>query len=64
MKMSELKQLSSTELSARLFACRQEYYSYQEEVLASKEKNYRKLGLLRRDIARLQTALRDARVSN
>lgn len=57
MKMSELKQLSSTELTSQLLQSRQEYYGWLESVMTGKEKNYKKLNKLRRNVARLKTAL-------
>ncbi|MEX0649914.1 MAG: 50S ribosomal protein L29 [Candidatus Andersenbacteria bacterium] len=58
MKYEEITQLSPTELQARLHESQSLYYAMKDEVLSGKEGNYKKLSALKKDIARLQTALK------
>ncbi|MEX1112197.1 MAG: 50S ribosomal protein L29 [Candidatus Andersenbacteria bacterium] len=58
MKYEEITQLSKTELQTRLTEAQSSYYATKDEVLSGKEGNYRKLRALKRDIARMQTALK------
>lgn len=55
----DFRALDVPALTARLEQLRQEYASAHEAVRAGKEKNHARLALLRRDIARAQTVLRE-----
>ncbi len=59
MKIKELRQLTATELHARLQNQLREYYQWQLSVASGKEKNCKKLRQLRRDIARVRTVLQE-----
>lgn len=63
MKTNELRNLTATELIARLATLEQEYFSMAENVRVGKEKNHAQLRGLRADIARLKTLVRQQRSS-
>jgi large subunit ribosomal protein L29 len=59
MKPQELRQLTEQDLVERLKVAERDYYQWQREVAAGKEKNHRKLRGVRQVIARLQTVLKE-----
>ena len=55
--MKELTQLSEQDLTKSLTEVQHELLAWQEKVMAGKETNHAKLRWLRRDVARIKTAL-------
>lgn len=58
MKMSEIQQMTLDELRGKLAESREEFLHWQDQIFSGKEKNYKKAQLLKRDIARILTAMR------
>ena len=59
MKPNELKDLSVEELEARLVETREELFNLRFQNATGQLDNYKRLGILRRDVARLKTILRE-----
>lgn len=62
MKMQELTNLSVEELNDRLVVAKQDFVTWRENILMGKEDNYAALHRLRKDIARIKTAIRQRQV--
>jgi large subunit ribosomal protein L29 len=58
-KSSELKDLSVEELEARLVETKEELFNLRFQNATGELDNYKRLGILRRDVARLKTLLRE-----
>ncbi len=58
MKTLELRNLSEADLLAALQETQREIVKWQDDIINSKEKNYKKVRDLRREVARLKTTLR------
>jgi large subunit ribosomal protein L29 len=58
-KPNELKDLSVEELEARLVETREELFNLRFQNATGQLDNYKRLGVLRRDVARLKTILRE-----
>ena len=58
MKMQELRELNSEQLRGRMAELAGELATLREAVHFGKEKNHAKIAVLKKDIARTQTALR------
>ena len=58
-KASELRDLSVDELETRLAETKEELFNLRFQNATGQLDNYRRLGILRRDIARLHTLLRE-----
>jgi len=58
-KASELRDLSLDELETRLAETQEELFNLRFQNATGQLDNYRRLGILRRDIARLHTLLRE-----
>jgi len=61
MKPAELKALSLEELAAKSLELRGEFFNAKLKKATGQLENTAKLGLLRRDIARVETVLREKR---
>jgi large subunit ribosomal protein L29 len=59
MKPSELRDLSAEELEARLVETKEELFNLRFQNATGQLDNYKRLGILRRDVARLKTMLRE-----
>jgi large subunit ribosomal protein L29 len=59
MKASDLKDLSVDELEARLVETKEELFNLRFQNATGQLDNYKRLGILRRDVARLKTILRE-----
>jgi large subunit ribosomal protein L29 len=59
MKPSELRDLSVEELEARLVETKEELFNLRFQNATGQLDNYKRLGILRRDVARLKTMLRE-----
>ena len=59
MKPNELKDLSVEELEVRLVETREELFNLRFQNATGQLDNYKRLGILRRDVARLKTILRE-----
>jgi large subunit ribosomal protein L29 len=59
MKPSELRDLSVEELEARLVETKEELFNLRFQNATGQLDNYKRLGILRRDVARLKTILRE-----
>jgi large subunit ribosomal protein L29 len=59
MKASDLKDLSVEELEARLVETKEELFNLRFQNATGQLDNYKRLGILRRDVARLKTILRE-----
>jgi large subunit ribosomal protein L29 len=59
MKSSDLKDLSVDELEDRLVETREELFNLRFQNATGQLDNYKRLGILRRDVARLKTILRE-----
>ncbi|MGH2787418.1 MAG: 50S ribosomal protein L29 [Actinomycetota bacterium] len=59
MKLSELRDLSIEELEARLTETKEELFNLRFQNATGELDNYKRLGILRRDVARLKTLLRE-----
>jgi large subunit ribosomal protein L29 len=58
-KLSELRDLSIEELEARLIETKEELFNLRFQNATGELDNYKRLGILRRDVARLETLLRE-----
>jgi large subunit ribosomal protein L29 len=58
-KPSELRDLSVAELEARLIETKEELFNLRFQNATGQLDNYKRLGILRRDVARLKTMLRE-----
>lgn len=58
MKKQELHNLSEADLLAALQETQQDIVKWQDDILAGKEKNVKKVRLLRQAVARIKTMLR------
>lgn len=58
MRTHDLRELTPSELPAKLDQLTQEYYALREAVRSGKEKNHAKLRYARRAVARATTVLR------
>ena len=59
MKASDLKDLSVEELEARLVETKEELFNLRFQNATGQLDNYKRLGVLRRDVARLRTVIRE-----
>lgn len=59
MKPSELRDLSVEELEARLVETKEELFNLRFQNATGQLDNYKRLGILRRDVACLKTMLRE-----
>jgi large subunit ribosomal protein L29 len=59
MKASDLKDLSVEELEARLVETKEELFNLRFQNATGQLDNYKRLGILRRDVARLKTTIRE-----
>ena len=58
-KASELRDMSTDELETRLTDTREELFNLRFQNATGQLDNYRRLGILRRDVARITTILRE-----
>jgi large subunit ribosomal protein L29 len=58
-KASELRDLSVEELEARLVETKEELFNLRFQNATGQLDNYKRLGILRREVARLKTMLRE-----
>ncbi len=58
-KASELRDMSTDELETRLVDTREELFNLRFQNATGQLDNYRRLGILRRDVARITTILRE-----
>ena len=58
-KASELRDLSVDELETRLSETKEELFNLRFQNATGQLDNYRRLGILRRDVARIHTILRE-----
>ena len=58
-KASELRDMSTDELETRLADTREELFNLRFQNATGQLDNYRRLGILRRDVARITTILRE-----
>ncbi len=58
-KADELRELSAEEVRARLEETKEELFNLRFQNATGQLENYRRLGLLRRDVARLLTVARE-----
>ena len=56
---TELRELSTDELETRLADTREELFNLRFQNATGQLDNYRRLGILRRDVARMNTILRE-----
>ena len=56
---TELRELSTDELETRLADTREELFNLRFQNATGQLDNYRRLGILRRDVARINTILRE-----
>lgn len=59
MKVRDLRELGTERLKARTVELKVEYEALKEAVLSGKEKNHARLAILRRDVARADTILKE-----
>ena len=62
-KTSELRDMSEDELSTRLVEARQELFNLRFQYVTGQLDNYARLGQLRKDIARIETVLREQEIT-
>ena len=62
-KTAELREMSDDELATRLFEARQELFNLRFQHVTGQLDNYARLGQLRKDIARLETLLRENEIA-
>jgi large subunit ribosomal protein L29 len=62
-KASELREMNDDELTTRLGETRQELFNLRFQHVTGQLDNYSRLGQLRRDIARIQTLLRENEIA-
>ena len=62
-KPAEIKELATDELERRLVETREELFNLRFQNATGQLDNYSRLGELKRDIARLMTALREREIS-
>ena len=62
-KTAELREMSDDELSTRLSEARQELFNLRFQHVTGQLDNYARLGQLRRDIARIETLLRENEIA-
>jgi large subunit ribosomal protein L29 len=58
-KVDELRELPTEEVRARLEETREELFNLRFQHATGQLENYRRLGLLRRDVARILTVIRE-----
>jgi large subunit ribosomal protein L29 len=58
-KASEIRDLSTDELETRLSETKEELFNLRFQNATGQLDNYRRLGVLRKDVARMQTILRE-----
>ncbi len=58
-KPSEIRDLSTDELETRLSETKEELFNLRFQNATGQLDNYRRLGILRKDVARMQTILRE-----
>ncbi len=58
-KVDELRELSTEDVRARLEETREELFNLRFQHATGQLENYRKLGLLRRDVARILTVINE-----
>lgn len=59
MNTQELQQLSQEELTRKLREAREALYHAREEIAAGKDKNHTQLRVLRKEVARINTCIRE-----
>lgn len=59
MKLHEIRQKNESELNELIRKTRSDIENIAKDVLQQKEKNVKKVGFLRKDIARMKTILRE-----
>jgi large subunit ribosomal protein L29 len=62
-KTSELRDMSEDELGTRLVEARQELFNLRFQHVTGQLDNYARLGQLRKDIARIETILREQEIT-
>ena len=62
-KTSELREMSADELVTRLVEARQELFNLRFQHVTGQLDNYSRLGQLRKDIARIETLLRENEIA-
>lgn len=60
MKTRDLRTMKPAELAQRVIQLRAEYYTLQEAVRLGKERNHARLSVLRREVARTLSLLRES----
>jgi large subunit ribosomal protein L29 len=58
-KASEIRELTTDELETRLVETKEELFNLRFQNATGRLDNYRRLGILRRDVARMSTILRE-----
>jgi large subunit ribosomal protein L29 len=62
-KATELRELSDTELETRLIETKEELFNLRFQNATGQLDNYRRLGQLRREVARLHTIVRERQLA-
>ena len=62
-KASEIRDLSIEELESRLLETKEELFNLRFQNATGQLDNYRRLGVLRREVARINTILRERRLA-
>ena len=62
-RITELREMSDDELATRLFEARQELFNLRFQHVTGQLDNYSRLGQLRKDIARIETLLRENEIA-
>ncbi len=63
MKASEIREMSTEELETRLTEVTEELFNLRFQNATGQLDNYRRLGVLRRDVARIHTILRERQLT-
>ncbi len=63
MKVSEIREFSTTELMSRLDAAHHELFNLRFQLAQRQQTNYARLTQVRRDVARIRTILRERELS-
>ena len=62
-RVSELREMDDSELATRLIEARQELFNLRFQHVTGQLDNYSRLGQLRKDIARIETLLRENEIA-
>jgi len=62
MQASEIRDMGEREIQAKLDGYRQEMFNLRFQIATRKLKNHQRIKLVRRDIARLQTVMREREI--